>query len=101
MPSQWRSRTSAPTPASRSPSGRRAARCSSPPSAVGVACVEYAPARVKQAVCGYGRAEKAQVQRMVRAILALERTPRPDHAADALAVAICHALAPPLMRIAG
>jgi crossover junction endodeoxyribonuclease RuvC len=69
--------------------------------AAGVECVEYAPARVKQAVCGYGRAEKAQVQRMVRAILALESTPSPSHAADALAVAICHALAPPLLKIAG
>ncbi len=67
----------------------------------GVECVEYAPARVKQAVCGYGRAEKAQVQRMVRAILALDALPTPHHAADALAVAICHALAPPLMRAAG
>jgi crossover junction endodeoxyribonuclease RuvC len=68
---------------------------------VGVACVEYPPARVKQAVCGYGRAEKAQVQRMVRTILALKADPTPNHAADALAVAICHALAPPLLRIAG
>ena len=67
----------------------------------GVECTEYAPARVKQAVCGYGRAEKAQVQRMVRAILALDALPTPNHAADALAVAICHALAPPLLRIAG
>jgi crossover junction endodeoxyribonuclease RuvC len=65
----------------------------------GVECAEYAPARVKQAVCGYGRAEKAQVQRMVRAILAMEAIPTPNHAADALAVAICHALAPPLLRI--
>jgi crossover junction endodeoxyribonuclease RuvC len=65
----------------------------------GVECVEYAPARVKQAVCGYGRAEKAQVQRMVRAILAMDAIPTPNHAADALAVAICHALAPPLLRI--
>ena len=65
----------------------------------GVECVEYAPARVKQAVCGYGRAEKAQVQRMVRAILAMDTIPTPNHAADALAVAICHALAPPLLRI--
>jgi crossover junction endodeoxyribonuclease RuvC len=56
---------------------------------------------VKQAVCGYGRAEKAQVQRMVRTILAMEANPTPNHAADALAVAICHALAPPLLRIAG
>jgi crossover junction endodeoxyribonuclease RuvC len=67
----------------------------------GVACAEYAPAAVKQAVCGYGRAEKGQVQRMVKAILALPELPRPNHAADALAVAICHALAPPLLRIAG
>ena len=67
----------------------------------GVGCAEYPPARVKQAVCGYGRAEKAQVQRMVRAILAMEANPTPNHAADALAVAICHALAPPLLRIAG
>jgi crossover junction endodeoxyribonuclease RuvC len=70
-------------------------------SSVGVACVEYAPARVKSAVCGYGRADKEQVQRMVKAILGLEELPRPNHAADALAVAICHALAPPLLRIAG
>ena len=66
-----------------------------------VECAEYAPARVKQAVCGYGRAEKDQVQRMVKAILGLPELPRPNHAADALAVAICHALAPPLLRIAG
>jgi crossover junction endodeoxyribonuclease RuvC len=63
----------------------------------GVACAEYAPARVKQAVCGYGRADKDQVGRMVKAILALHEVPSPNHAADALAVAICHALAPPLM----
>ncbi len=63
----------------------------------GVECTEYPPARVKQVVCGYGRAEKAQVQRMVRAILALDALPTPTHAADALAVAICHALAPPLL----
>jgi crossover junction endodeoxyribonuclease RuvC len=67
----------------------------------GVECTEYAPARVKQAVCGYGRAEKAQVQRMVKAILGLQALPTPNHAADALAVAICHALAPPLLRVAG
>jgi crossover junction endodeoxyribonuclease RuvC len=69
--------------------------------AAGVECAEYAPARVKQAVCGYGRAEKAQVQRMVKTILGLPSPPTPHHAADALAVAICHALAPPLLRIAG
>jgi crossover junction endodeoxyribonuclease RuvC len=67
----------------------------------GVECAEYAPARVKQTVCGYGRAEKAQVQRMVKTILALETLPTPNHAADALAVAICHALASPLLKLAG
>jgi len=64
----------------------------------GVECAEYAPAQVKQAVCGYGRAEKAQVSRMVQAILSLHTPPSPSHAADALAVAICHALAPPLLK---
>jgi crossover junction endodeoxyribonuclease RuvC len=67
----------------------------------GVECAEYPPARVKQVVCGYGRAEKQQVQKMVKAILGLQMEPTPTHAADALAVAICHALAPPLLRIAG
>jgi len=67
----------------------------------GVACTEYAPASVKQAVCGYGRADKDQVGKMVKAILGLPSVPAPNHAADALAVAICHALAPPLLRVAG
>jgi crossover junction endodeoxyribonuclease RuvC len=67
----------------------------------GVECTEYAPARVKQAVCGYGRAEKAQVQRMVKVILGMQSLPTPNHAADALAVAICHALAPPLLKLVG
>ena len=65
----------------------------------GVDCAEYAPARVKQTVCGYGRADKEQVGKMVKAILSLDEVPTPNHAADALAVAICHALAPPLMRL--
>ena len=67
----------------------------------GLECAEYAPASVKQAVCGYGRADKEQMQRMVKAILGLAETPKPHHAADALAVAICHALAPPLAALAG
>ena len=66
-----------------------------------VECVEYAPTQVKQAVCGYGRAEKAQVQRMVQVILGLNAPPSPSHAADALAVAICHAMAPPLLEAVG
>jgi crossover junction endodeoxyribonuclease RuvC len=69
--------------------------------AAGVACVEYPPATVKLAVCGYGRAEKGQVQRMVKTTLALSEIPQPHHAADALAVAICHALAPPLLAAVG
>jgi crossover junction endodeoxyribonuclease RuvC len=67
----------------------------------GVECAEYAPSRVKQTVCGYGRAEKDQVQRMVQAILGLSSPPGSTHASDALAVAICHALAAPLLRVAG
>ena len=57
----------------------------------GVPCYSYTPQAVKQAVCGSGRAEKDQVQRMVGALLGLPEPPEPDHAADALAVAICHA----------
>ena len=67
----------------------------------GVECTEYAPARVKQAICGYGRAEKAQVQRMVQTILGMTSPPTSSHAADALAVAICHAMAPPLLEAVG
>jgi len=57
----------------------------------GVPCYSYTPQAVKQAVCGSGRADKGQVQRMVGALLSLPKPPEPDHAADALAVAICHA----------
>ena len=57
----------------------------------GVPAYSYTPQAVKQAVCGSGRAEKGQVQRMVGALLSLPEPPSPDHAADALAVAICHA----------
>jgi crossover junction endodeoxyribonuclease RuvC len=52
---------------------------------------EYGPGEVKQAVVGHGAADKHQVTYMVRTILALDHDPKPDHAADALAVAICHA----------
>ena len=51
---------------------------------------EYSPPKIKDAVTGYGKAEKAQVQLMVRNLLDLEETPRPDDAADGLAVAITH-----------
>ena len=51
---------------------------------------EYTPLTIKQAVTGYGGADKAQVQEMVRLLLELTEVPRPDDAADALAVAICH-----------
>ena len=62
----------------------------------GVPCSSYTPQQVKGAVCGSGRAAKDQVQRMVQTLLALPELPRPDHAADALAVAICHANGAPL-----
>ena len=52
---------------------------------------EYTPLQVKQAVVGYGRADKHQVQTMVKTMLALRDIPKPDDAADAIAVAICHA----------
>jgi crossover junction endodeoxyribonuclease RuvC len=56
----------------------------------GVEIFEYTPLQVKQSVVGYGRAEKAQIQQMVKAILNLSAIPKPDDVADALAVAICH-----------
>ena len=52
---------------------------------------EYSPLEIKSAVVGYGRAEKTQIQMMVQLLLGLPEIPSPDHAADALAVAICHA----------
>lgn len=56
----------------------------------GIDIFEYTPLQVKQAVAGYGRAEKQQVQQMVKMILNLEKIPKPDDTADALAIAICH-----------
>ncbi|MBN2406213.1 MAG: crossover junction endodeoxyribonuclease RuvC [Elusimicrobia bacterium] len=56
----------------------------------GLILAEYTPLEIKQALVGYGRAKKNQVQFMVKNFLKLEKEPRPDHAADALAVAICH-----------
>jgi crossover junction endodeoxyribonuclease RuvC len=52
---------------------------------------EYTPLQVKQAIVGYGRADKNQMQEMVKAILHLKEIPKPDDAADALAIALCHA----------
>jgi crossover junction endodeoxyribonuclease RuvC len=65
---------------------------------LGLPCFSYTPQQVKAAVCGSGRAGKDQVMRMVGALLALDRQPRPDHAADALAVAICHLNSVPFAR---
>jgi crossover junction endodeoxyribonuclease RuvC len=62
----------------------------------GVPCASYTPQQVKAAVCGSGRAEKGQVARMVQALLGLAELPTPDHASDALAVAMCHANRAPL-----
>jgi crossover junction endodeoxyribonuclease RuvC len=64
----------------------------------GLPCASYTPQKIKGAVCGSGRAGKAQVARMVAALLALPAPPTPDHAADALAVAICHLNCAPLAR---
>ncbi len=53
---------------------------------------EYTPLQIKQAITGYGRADKKQIQEMVRVILGLKDVPRPDDCADALAAAICHSM---------
>jgi crossover junction endodeoxyribonuclease RuvC len=57
----------------------------------GLPIAEYTPLQVKQAIVGYGKAEKKQVQEMVRMFLHLQAVPKPDDVADALAIAICHA----------
>ena len=57
----------------------------------GIEVAEYTPLQVKQAITSYGRADKRQVQEMVRALLNLREIPRPDDAADGLAIAITHA----------
>lgn len=67
----------------------------------GLPCASYTPQQVKGAVCGSGRAAKDQVTRMVQTLLRLPEPPRPDHAADALAVAICHANRAPLHAAIG
>ena len=67
----------------------------------GLPVFEYTPAEIKRAVVGYGRAEKHQVQQMVKLILGLAAPPSPHDAADALAVALCHAHSQPPARVAG
>ncbi|MCL2663518.1 MAG: crossover junction endodeoxyribonuclease RuvC [Oscillospiraceae bacterium] len=57
----------------------------------GIPMFEYTPLQVKKAVAGYGRATKNQVMEMVKSLLSMEKIPKPDDAADALAIAICHA----------
>lgn len=58
----------------------------------GLKIAEYTPLQIKQALTGYGRADKKQIQEMVRVVLALKQAPRPDDCADALACAICHSM---------
>jgi len=65
----------------------------------GVQVFEYTPAEVKRAVVGYGRAEKPQVQQMIKLLLGLAEPPSPHDAADALAVAICHIHSQPRRRV--
>lgn len=67
----------------------------------GLPCSSYTPQRVKSAVCGSGRAGKDQVARMVQTLLSLPQPPTPDHAADALAVAVCHLNGAPLSDAVG
>ncbi|MEZ4561626.1 MAG: crossover junction endodeoxyribonuclease RuvC [Thermomicrobiales bacterium] len=67
----------------------------------GLPVAEYAPSEVKQAVVGYGKADKRQIQEMVRIMLGLEAVPRPDDAADALAIAICHVQVAPFRERTG
>ena len=67
----------------------------------GLVVAEYAPSEVKQAVVGYGKADKRQMQEMVRIMLGLDDLPRPDDAADALAVAICHVQVSPFRSRVG
>lgn len=67
----------------------------------GITVAEYTPSEVKHAVAGYGKATKRQMQEMVRLILALDTVPRPDDAADALAVALCHAQTAPFLDRVG
>lgn len=64
----------------------------------GLPIYEYKPREIKQAVAGYGGADKRQMQEMVRMTLHLDAIPRPDDAADALAVAMCHAYTAPMLR---
>ena len=59
-------------------------------SEAGLPVVEYAPAEIKRAIVGYGRADKRQVQYMIKLLLGLDAVPSPHDAADALAIAICH-----------
>ena len=65
----------------------------------GCPVAEYTPAEVKRAIVGYGRAEKRQVQQMVKLLLGLDRVPTPHDAADALAIAICHVHSLPSMEV--
>lgn len=67
---------------------------------MGVDLVEYTPLQVKMAVCGYGMAKKPQVQQMTQTLLHLTNLPKPDDAADALALALCHSNSSPLARSA-
>jgi crossover junction endodeoxyribonuclease RuvC len=60
----------------------------------GIPIAEYTPLQIKQALTGYGRAEKQQIQEMVKVLLGLQQIPKPDDCADALAAALTHATAP-------
>lgn len=59
---------------------------------IGLSISEYTPQQIKQALSGYGKADKKQIQEMVRVVLNLKHTPKPDDCADAIATAICHSM---------
>jgi len=66
---------------------------------LGVKIFEYTPLQVKQSITGYGRAEKKQIQLMVKNILKLKNIPKPDDTADAIAIALCHLQSRKMMRL--
>ena len=98
MPSRSRSRSSAPTPAPRSLSGRPRGAVLVASALAGVECAEYAPGRSSRPCAATAAPRRRRCSGWCRRCSRCDAPPEPHHAADALAVAICHALAPPLLK---
>ena len=98
MPSPWRNRSSAPTPAPRSLSGRRAAPCSSPPRSPASSALSTRRAASSRPSAATAAPRRRRSRAWCRRSWRCATPPRQSHASDALAVAICHALAPPLLK---